>query len=175
MLKAPFMKGVEPMPLRALRIIPLVVSLCLTPLLASAGDYVGAVKADRILVTGTAGNGQPHRYLRTDNPEVTALTVVIPAGAETGWHLHSVPVYAYVLSGTLVVELADGTAMTFRQGEAIVEVQNLAHNGRNGGRDDVRLAVFYTGEKGRPNVTRVPKPTSAPAISPPLSGATVSP
>lgn len=150
---------------RTLRIIPLVASLCLMAALAHAGDYVGGVRADRILVTSTAGNGQPHRYLRTDRPEVTALNVVIPPGAETGWHLHSVPVYAYVLSGTLVVELADGTAMTFRQGEAIVEVQNLAHNGRNGGSDDVRLAVFYTGEKGRPNVTRTPKPISAP-VSP---------
>jgi quercetin dioxygenase-like cupin family protein len=145
------------------------------PLFASAGDYVGAVKADRILVTSTAGNGQPHRYLRTDSPEVTALTVVIPPGAETGWHLHSVPVYAYVLSGTLVVELADGTAMTFRQGEAIVEVQNLAHNGKNRGNDDVRLAAFYTGEKGRPNVTRVAKPISAPAMPPQSSPTPVLP
>lgn len=41
---------------------------------------------------------------------------------------------------------------------AIVEVQNLAHNGRNAGSETVRLAVFYTGEEGRPNVTRVKKP-----------------
>lgn len=163
------------MTLRTLRTIPLVVSLCLMPLFASAGDYVGTVKADRILVTGTAGNGQLHRYLRTDNPEVTALTVVIPPGAETGWHLHRVPVYAYVLSGTLVVELADGTALTFRQGEAIVEVQDLAHNGKNSGNEDVRLAVFYTGEKGRPNVTRVPKPVPSPALPPPSPPVSLSP
>lgn len=150
---------------RNLRIMPLVVSFCLMTGLGHAGDYVGAVRVEKSLVTSTAGNGLPHRYLRSDRPEVTAMTVVIPPGVGTGWHLHNVPVYAYVLSGTLVVELADGTSMTYRQGDYIVEVQDVPHNGRNVGSDDVRLAVFYTGEKGRPNVTRVQKPsrTTAPA------------
>ena len=129
---------------------------------AWADDYVGTVKAEKILVTTTAGNGQPHSYLRTDQPEVTAMTVEIPAGAETGWHLHTVPVYAYVLTGKLTVELADGKIMTFKQGDAVVEVQNLAHNGRNLGSETVKLAVFYTGEVGRPNVTKVEKPALRP-------------
>lgn len=125
---------------------------------ARADDYVGTVKAEKILVTTTAGNGQKHVYLKTERPEVTAMTVEIPPGAETGWHLHTVPVYAYVLAGTLEVKIADGKTFIFKPGDAIVEVQNLAHNGRNLGRETVRLAVFYTGEEGRPNVTRVEKP-----------------
>lgn len=124
---------------------------------AHADDYVGTVKAEKILVTTTAGNGQKHAYLKTEHPEVTAMTVEIPPGAETGWHLHTVPVYAYVLAGTLEVKIADGKTFTFKPGDAIVEVQNLAHNGRNLGRETVRLVVFYTGEEGRPNVTRVEK------------------
>jgi len=39
-------------------------------------------------------------------------------------------------------------------------VQNLAHNGRNRGSETVRLAVFYTGEEGRQNVTKVEEPQS---------------
>ncbi len=147
---------------RLFRIGIILTFLLSTTAVVRADDYVGKVSARTILVTGIAGNGQPHTYLRTDKPEVTALTVDFPPGAETGWHLHTVPVYAYVVSGTLVVELADGKNLTFKQGDAIVEVQNLAHNGRNLGKEPVRLAVFYTGEKGRSNVTRVPKPVSAP-------------
>lgn len=120
-----------------------------------ADDYVGKIKAEKILVTTTASNGQPHAYLNTERPEVTAMTVEIPSGAETGWHLHTVPVYAYLLSGSLAVELADGTSLPFKAGEVIVEVQNLAHNGKNQGSETVKLAVFYTGEEGRPNVTKV--------------------
>lgn len=82
----------------------------------------------------------------------------IPPGAETGWHLHTVPVYAYVLAGKLEVALADGKILHFKQGDAIVEVQNLAHNGKCLGSKTVRLAVFYTGEEGRPNVTKTLSP-----------------
>lgn len=132
--------------------------LCAVVTAVQADGYVGAVKAEKILVTTTAGNGQKHVYLKTERPEVTAMTVEIPPGAETGWHLHSVPVYAFVLAGTLEVEISGGKTLVFKPGDAIVEVQNLAHNGKNRGGETVRLAVFYTGEEGRPNVTRVEKP-----------------
>lgn len=128
---------------------------------AAAKDYTGRVSAEKILVTTTAGNGQKHTYLKTDRPEVTAMTVEIPPGAETGWHLHTVPVYAYVLSGVLQIEIADGKTLTFKPGDAIVEVQNLGHNGVNRGAETVRLVVFYTGEEGRANVTRLDKPAPA--------------
>jgi quercetin dioxygenase-like cupin family protein len=85
---------------------------------------------------------------------VIAALVDIAPGAQTGWHLHWFPVYAYVLSGTLQVELEDGRTNVFKQGQVIVEVQKLSHNGRNIGSDPVRLIVFYTGEAGQtPSVT----------------------
>ncbi len=129
---------------------------------APAEEYVGKIKAEKILVTTTAGNGQHHTYLQTAHPEVTAMTVEIPPGGETGWHLHTVPVYAYVLAGTLDVQIAGGKTLSFIQGDAIVEVQTLAHNGRNPGHETSRLVVFYTGEEGRPIVTKVANPTPRP-------------
>lgn len=143
------------MSIRPLMIGFLLAILCGSVQVLQADEYVGQIKAEKILVTTTAGNGQKHAYLSTDRPEVTAMTVEIPPGAETGWHLHTVPVYAYVLAGHLVVELADGTNLPFKAGEAIVEVQNLAHNGKNQGSEAVKLAVFYTGEEGRSNVTKL--------------------
>jgi quercetin dioxygenase-like cupin family protein len=148
------------MTLRTIKFVILATFLFAVVPAVHAEDYVGKIKAEKILVTTTAGNGQKHAYLKTDKPEVTAMTVEIPSGAETGWHLHTAPVYAYVLSGTLSVEIADGKTLTFKQGDAIVEVQNLAHNGKNLGSETVKLVVFYTGEEGRPNVTRVEKPES---------------
>ncbi|MFA7240208.1 MAG: cupin domain-containing protein [Sulfuricellaceae bacterium] len=132
--------------------------LCAVVTPVQAEGYVGAVKAEKILVTTTAGNGQKHVYLKTERPEVTAMIVEIPPSVETGWHLHTVPVYAYVLAGTLEVEISGDKTLVFKPGEAIVEVQNLAHNGKNRGSETVKLAVFYTGEEGRPNVIRVEKP-----------------
>lgn len=126
--------------------------------LVCGGEYAATVKTEKILTTDRAGDGRPHRYLTTAKPEVTAMTVEIAVGGETGWHLHSMPVYAYVLAGKLEVELADGKLLAFKQGDAIVEVQNLAHNGRNRGTEPVKLVVFYTGEKGMPLAVKVAAP-----------------
>jgi len=139
---------------RAQLVIFVVLLLAMVPVIHST-DYLSEVKSKKILVTTTTENGQPIHYLQTDKPEVTAMTVEIPPGAQTGWHLHREPVYAYVLAGQLEVELTDGRKLRFKQGGAIVEVQNIAHNGRNIGSDPVRLAVFYTGEVGQPNVTHM--------------------
>lgn len=143
---------------RITKTVILLAVLLAVPPPAHAAEYVGKIKAEKLLVTTTAGNGQHHAYLQTAHPEVTAMTVEIPPGAETGWHLHTLPVYAYVLAGTLDVQLADGKTLSFKRGDAIVEVQNLAHNGRNPGHDTSRLVVFYTGEEGRPIVTKVAPP-----------------
>jgi len=59
--------------------------------------------------------------LRTDKPEVTVLMVEIPAGGDTGWHYHPVPVYTYILSGSITVEIDNGDTYGFREGDAILD------------------------------------------------------
>ena len=131
---------------------------------AHADDYEG-VKATRILTSTVASNGQKLSYLKTDNPEVTAMLVEIPPGGETGWHVHAVPVYAYMLGGSITVEMEGGKKYDFKEGDAIFEVRDTPHNGRNTGDRTARLVVFYTGEAGKPNITRVNKPEST--VEPP--------
>jgi len=122
--------------------------------IASAAEYEG-VMATQIKKTTTASNGQRLRYLGTEKPEVTVLIVEIPAGGETGWHQHPVPVYAYMLSGAITVEMETGEKYDFKEGDAIIEVMNAPHNGTNSGRIPAKLVVFYTGEQGSPNTVRV--------------------
>ena len=124
---------------------------------AHANDYQG-VRTTRILTSTVAANGQKLNYLKTENPEVTAMIVEIPPGGETGWHMHAVPVYAYMLGGSLSVEMEGGKNYDFKEGDAIFEVKDTPHNGRNNGDQTARLVVFYTGEVGKPNVTRVNTP-----------------
>lgn len=138
------------------QIVTLTLASQLSPCL-SAAEYDGGVKARLISQTGVTGNGARIKYPVLDEAVVSALEVEIAKGAQTGWHRHPVPVYAYVLGGTLQVELEDGKALTFKRGDAIVEVVDAWHNGRNVGCEPVRLAVFYTGGKGVPNVEKSPK------------------
>jgi len=62
-----------------------------------------------------------------------------------------------VLSGELAVELADGKQALFKEGDAIIEVVNTPHNGRNLGKKPVKLVVFYTGVEGSPNTVKMPQ------------------
>lgn len=117
---------------------------------AFSSDYDGA-KVSPVEKTTTTWNGQKIAYPKTSLPEVTAVIVEIPSNAETGWHLHKVPVYAYVLAGELLLEVEEGKQSVFKEGDAIIEAVNTAHNGRNAGKEPVKLVVFYTGVEGSPN------------------------
>lgn len=132
-------------------------SLTFTLSCAFGADYDGGVKVTLIKKATTASNGQKLAYPRAGNPEVSALIVEIPPGGNTGWHSHPVPVYAFVLSGTLTVEVDPGDSYQMREGEALFEVVNTPHLGKNLGKETVRLAVFYTGVEGTPNTVKVSK------------------
>lgn len=121
---------------------------------AFADNYQSEVRVQVLKKTTTTSNGQRIRYPSTDSAEVTAVTVELAPGAETGWHRHPVPVCAYVLSGSIRIELEDGKRLLFKAGDAIIEVVDTLHNGRNTGMEPVRLAVFYLGSVGKPNVIR---------------------
>ena len=83
-------------------------------------------------------------------PEMTALLVEIAPGAQTGWHHHLVPNFAYMLEGTLELTLDDGRVKMLQAGEELPEVVNRPHNGRNVGSTPAKLIVFYAGAVGTP-------------------------
>lgn len=121
-----------------------------------AAGYNSRVTSKLLTQTRVTASGQRIAYPVTDKAEVTALTVELAPGAETGWHKHTIPVYGYVLAGTIEVELEGGKTVQYKAGDAIIEVVNLYHNGRNKGAVPVSLVVFYTGVQGKQNVIRKP-------------------
>ncbi len=123
----------------------------------SADEYEEAITVREIAKTTVTADGQPVRYPRTENPEVTARFISVPPGAETGWHRHPVPVYGYVISGTLEVKMKDGKVITYHQGDAIIEMVNSLHNATNRGDAPVELVAFYTGEKGTADTVTAPE------------------
>jgi quercetin dioxygenase-like cupin family protein len=137
-------------------IILFIVFVLGVPYTAVAGDYDAGVKTTLILKTTTTTGNYPAKYLNTERPEMTVMKVEIRPGAQTGWHSHPVPLYAYVLEGDLTVEVRGGNIYHFTSGDAIVEVVNIPHNGKNLGTMPVVLIVFYTGETGTPNTITTP-------------------
>lgn len=135
-----------------------IIFLLIMPFGTQAGEYNSGVQGKIILETEKMSNGEPIDYQDTDHPRVTVMTVDIAPGAKTGWHSHPMPVYAYVMSGRLTVEIEGGKTTEFKKGEAIIEVVNLRHNGINRGKIPVKLVVFYLGGKDVPNVIKADKP-----------------
>jgi quercetin dioxygenase-like cupin family protein len=142
--------------MRKYLVIMLVIFVFAIPDIAGAVDCGSGVTATLILQTTTTTGHYPVKYLNAQNPEITVMKVEIKPGTETGWHSHPVPLYAYVLEGNLTVEVKGGKTYHFTAGDAIVEVVNIPHNGKNPGTLPVVLIVFYTGETGIPNTVMIP-------------------
>jgi len=114
---------------------------------AFALDSSAQVKVSTVLKTETSWDGKPIVY-PSGKSEVSGLIVEIAPGAQTGWHLHPVPSFAFVLEGELDVEQKNGSVKHIKAGEAFAEVVNTLHNGRNVGTVPAKLVVFYAGAVG---------------------------
>lgn len=78
------------------------------------------------------------------------LKITIPSGKTTGWHEHNIPVFAYVLKGTLTVEFEGNRVVQFKENSSFAEVIHTQHRGINNEKEDLVLLAFYLGEKGKP-------------------------
>lgn len=124
---------------------------------AVALDPTATVRVTPLLKTTTSWNGQPLAY-PAGPAEITALQVEVAPGGETGWHQHSVPSFGFVLEGTLEVTLQDGQVKRLNPGDALAEVVNTTHNGRNIGTVPVKIVVFYAGTPGQSLTIKAPSP-----------------
>lgn len=115
---------------------------------AHALDPSASVKAAVVLKAETSWDGKPIAYPE-GKPEVTGMVVEIAPGGETGWHLHPVPSFGMVLEGELEVHLRTGEVKRLKAGDALAEVTDTLHNGRNVGQGPVRIVVFYAGVVGQ--------------------------
>lgn len=120
---------------------------------SSEEAYAPSVKITTLLKTSSNELGQPISYSKTDHPEATMLYVELPPGTDTGWHLHPVQGYGYVISGTLTLQTKEKT-LEVHSGQAFVETTNVAHDGKNLGKEPVKLFVVFTGERGKPYAVR---------------------
>lgn len=116
---------------------------------AAALEATNGVRVTPLAKGTTSWDGRPIAY-PGGTAEVTALLVEIAPGAQTGWHCHLVPNFVYMLEGTLELTLDNGRVKRLKAGEALFEVFNRSHNGRNTGSVPAKLVVFYVGVAGKP-------------------------
>src|SRR4051812_19455138 len=99
----------------------LLLLVLLLPLSLNADEpepYRQEIVVKPLLKTQTDGAGAPLVYPTNGDAEVTGVLVETPPGAQTGWHTHPVPCFAYVLEGVVEVKLASGETRKFEAGSA---------------------------------------------------------
>jgi quercetin dioxygenase-like cupin family protein len=101
-----------------------------------------------ILSTGTTVTGEPIRYPSGAPALITAVEITLQPGQQTGWHTHPVPLLGYILEGELTVDYGLQGERVYRQGDALAEAMNEAHNGRNTGQNPVRILAVFIGMEG---------------------------
>ncbi|MGC4013737.1 MAG: cupin domain-containing protein [Luteolibacter sp.] len=111
--------------------------------------YAKTISVTPLMKTQVDAAGKPITWPAAP-AEVSAVRVEIPPGAETGWHKHPVPCFAYVLEGELTVRLESGATKQLKAGDAFAEAVDVMHNGTNTGKVPVKLVMFAAGQADKP-------------------------
>lgn len=122
--------------------------LCLFSMVLSAQEYSGSLKIEKMLDSDVNSIGQKIKYPDFKDPQVKMMKITFPPGETTGWHKHEIPVFSYIMKGTLTVEMEDNTIIEFKENSCFAESYGLYHRGTN--KQDSELVVFvvYLGGDG---------------------------
>lgn len=116
----------------------------------------GGVKSEKLLQAERAWEGTPYRQYPQGQPELTLVRITIPPHTALPWHTHAAPNAAYVVSGTLRVEVrGSAQTRTLQAGDVLPETVGTVHRGVTGDQP-VELLVFYAGAKDLPLSTPAP-------------------
>jgi quercetin dioxygenase-like cupin family protein len=115
-----------------------------------AQQYAGKLKIEKLVDTTVNSIGQKIAYPQFKDAKVTMAKITFPPGETTGWHKHMIPVFSYVLEGTLTVEIEGHQPAEYKKGTSFVESYDTYHKGTNKSDTDVVLFVVYLGGDGQP-------------------------
>jgi len=86
-----------------------------------------------------------------DGKEGIVVLAEIAPGATTGKHYHPAHEFAYVLEGSLTLEVQGKPPITLKPGGINHQPPRQVHEGKNTSRTDpVKILAFYLSEKGQP-------------------------
>ena len=111
---------------------------------------LNATKVDVLVKSTTSWDGEELPGYATGKPEVTILRILVPPKTRLPLHEHPVINAGVLLKGELTVETEEKKTLHLKAGDAIVEVVDKWHYGRNDGDEPAEIIVFYAGVQGGP-------------------------
>ena len=162
--------------LRGFSIIP-VALLALAMMLPA-----GAVSAQTAASAGVAVSGSGDRTMASSEPsrddlasklarrevqrspssipgrEIVQVETLIPAGVESGWHVHPGEEVGYIIAGQVEMMVQGRATVVLRAGDGFLIPPRTPHNARDLGPDTGRMLSTYIVETGQPIATFVGEP-----------------
>ncbi|MCG5531261.1 cupin domain-containing protein [Halorhodospira halochloris] len=132
-----------------MRYFLVLVFVALVPL-AAAHDNSQEAQEDTLVRTTQSWDGNTLPAYPEGQPEVTILKIRVPAGAQLDVHHHPVINAGVLLEGELTVVSKEGGKLNLEAGDAIVELVDTPHYGRNDGDEEAVIIVFYAGVEEKP-------------------------
>jgi quercetin dioxygenase-like cupin family protein len=87
--------------------------------------------------------------------EIVQVLTEIPAGVESGWHIHPGEEVGYILAGTVEMRIRDQPTRTLGPGDPFLIPPRTPHNALDLGPDTGRMLSTYIVEVGQPIATFV--------------------
>ncbi len=107
-------------------------------------------KITPVLKSSQTASNMPVEYPKTGKAEIVSVIGELETGGRTALHQHPVPVFVYVLEGTLTVQAQGGQPREYKAGQAFIEDVNHWHQAFNKGGTPVKILVVFAGEQGKP-------------------------
>lgn len=85
--------------------------------------------------------------------EIVQFLTEIPAGVESGWHMHPGEEVGYILAGTVEMRIEDKPTLTLRTGDGFLMPPRTPHNALDLGPDTGQMLSTYIVEVGVPLAT----------------------
>ncbi|CAH0536507.1 cupin domain-containing protein [Vibrio marisflavi] len=129
----------------------LAISIGLTSGAYAQGEHEHGKAQVKVLAKSTKSwDGSTLPKYGQGQPEVQVLKITIPAGAKLPMHKHPVINAGYLMKGELEVTTEQGEKKTIKAGDALIEVTNKWHYGRNIGNEPAEIIVVYASTEGSP-------------------------
>ncbi len=139
-----------------------VLLVCLTAATALAKEPAAVgITSELLAETGRMWDGSDLPAYPTGRPKISVVKFTIPPNSELPWHKHPSINAGYVVKGLLTVRMEDGKELKLKAGDAIIELVDKWHAGRNDGTEAVEIVVFYAGTPGVPLAIKKDAPAAA--------------
>ena len=110
----------------------------------------GSVKVEELVKSTSSWDGEILPAYGAGRPEITILRITVPPKVRLPMHIHPVINAGVLLKGELTITTEKNEEKHVKAGDALIEVVNKGHYGRNEGEVPAEIIVFYAGTQGMP-------------------------